>query len=272
MIKLADINECTGCGACAEICSSNCIEMKEDRFGFKYPIIFSNKCVECRRCQNTCPILQNEATVKKNMGIYAAYSLDDGTRKRSSSGGIFSELAKNCLASGGYVWGAAYDENFTVHHICVETIMDLNRILGAKYSQSELANSFSTIRHQLSLKRNVIFCGTPCQVAGLKRYLGNETPYLMCIDFVCHSVPSPMAWHAYVNYRSQVDTPNCQKPMMINLRSKRSGWSYYQYSAVFQYRENEYSMISSRDPYLHLFVNGTLSRRMGSLGLCPRDG
>lgn len=260
MIKLADITECTGCGACAQICSNNCIEMMEDEFGFKYPKIITTKCVECENCQNTCPVLQNRATVKTSASIYVAFSLDDETRKCSSSGGVFSELAKSCLASGGCVWGAAYDEDFTVRHICIDNICDLNRIRGAKYAQSELGNSFSTIRHQLASKRNVIFCGTPCQVAGLKRYLGSETPHLMCIDFVCHSVPSPMAWHAYVNYRSQVDTPSCHKPIMINLRSKQSGWSYYQYSAVFQYRKREYSMISSNDPYLRLFVNGALSR------------
>ena len=87
MIKLADKNACTGCGACAFVCAKQCISMKEDETGCAYPVLDHSSCVECGRCQNTCPIL-HALDVHTPQIAYAAWSNDSSERKTSASGGI----------------------------------------------------------------------------------------------------------------------------------------------------------------------------------------
>ena len=124
---------------------------------------------------------------------------------KSSSGGIFSELADSILQSAGLVCGAGYDTEGAVKHICVDNEMELWKLRGAKYSQSVLGDSFQTLKEQLDSGRKVLFAGTPCQVAGLKSFLKRDYHNLICVDFVCHGVPSPMVWEKYIKYRAQND-------------------------------------------------------------------
>ena len=131
---------------------------------------------------------------------------------------------------------------------------------GAKYAQSDLGNSFIEIRNRLKNNQKVLFSGTPCQVAGLKSFLRRDYDNLICVDFVCHGVPSPMAWKEYVKYRSQIDASG-QLPEKINLRSKKSGWSRYRYSNLYEYPDgNVYTALSGNDLYMKLFVGDYISR------------
>ena len=179
----------------------------------------------------------------------------------SSSGGVFTELAKAVLKENGAVFGAAYDDKFEVAHICVECESDLAKIRGAKYAQSSLANVFPEVKTRLNQGQNVLFSGTPCQVGGLKAYLRKDYGNLLTVDFVCHSVPSPMAWKEYVKYRAQKDNGG-SLPEKINLRSKITGWSRYQYSNVFTYANGkEYAARSGESLYMKLFVGGYINRK-----------
>lgn len=261
MTILASKEICVGCTACMNICSKQCLGMSKDNDGFVYPeIMKSSVCVNCDSCKQVCPVLKKEVRKDALPLVYAAFSRAEMLRIESSSGGIFSEIAKVIIEKDGVVYGAAYNESFEVYHRCVDNVAELSKLRGAKYSESYLGNVFSEIKVRLKQGQYVLFTGTPCQVAGLKAFLKRDYKNLICIDFVCHGVPSPMAWKEYIKYRAQQDADG-KMPVAINLRSKITGWSKYQYSNLFQYDNGkEYSSISSQSLFMKLFVGDYISR------------
>lgn len=260
MPKLAEIKYCTGCTACASACPKACITMAADENGFRFPVVDSDTCVSCGLCEMACPVASPRELPESLPAAYAAYTKDETIRLDSSSGGVFSEIAKLILRSDGAVFGAAYNVNFEVVHICVEQEVDLVRLRGAKYAQSDLGNTFSQVKARLDRGQRVLFSGTPCQVAGVKAFLRKDYENLLAVDFVCHSVPSPMAWKAYVSYRAKLDNGG-KMPERINLRAKHTGWSRYGYSNLFEYGGGAVrSDISGRSLYMKLFGCGYISR------------
>ena len=260
MPELSKKELCTGCTACASVCPKGCISMQPDKNGFVYPVIDTHKCIGCGLCEKVCPVLQPLKVAMDLPRSYAAYSTDKEARLNSSSGGIFTEIAKTVLKNGGVVFGAAYNERFEVIYICVENESDLAKLRGAKYAQSDLCGIFVTVKECLEQGKKVLFSGTPCQVGGLKAYLRREYENLLTVDFVCHSVPSPMAWKAYVNYRAWQDNGG-ELPSRINLRSKVTGWSRYQYSNRFEYGDGSvHNCKSGESLYMKLFVGGYINR------------
>lgn len=260
MPNLAAKEYCTGCTACASVCPKGCIVMVPDENGFAFPEIDAEKCISCGLCEKSCPILAPVRTTASLPRAYAAYSKDESVRLESSSGGVFSEIAKTILKEGGAVFGAAYNEWFEVKHICVETEQDLARLRGAKYAQSDLQGIFAQVKERLNRGQEVLFSGSPCQVGGLAAYLRKPYENLLTVDFVCHSVPSPMAWKECVKFRSLQDNGGTL-PERINLRSKKTGWSRYQYSNRFEYAEGkEYTARSGESLYMKLFVGGCINR------------
>ena len=260
MPKLAEKEYCTGCTACASVCPKGCITMLPDENGFLSPVVEAEKCVGCGLCEKSCPVMTPLSTTAVCPRAYAAYSKDETIRLESSSGGVFTEIAKTVLKDGGAVFGAAYNERFEVVHICVETEHDLAGLRGAKYAQSDLRGVFDQVKDRLDRGQRVLFSGTPCQVGGLISYLRKPYENLLTVDFVCHSVPSPMAWQAYVTYRAQQDNKG-NPPESINLRSKETGWSYYQYSNLFKYANCKKHVVRSGESlYMKLFVGGYINR------------
>ena len=260
MPNLASKEYCTGCTACASACPKGCITMTADENSFLCPVIDADQCVLCGLCEKVCPIV-NPLTVAVNMPkAYAAYSTDETVRMQSSSGGVFTEIAKAVLADGGAVYGAAYKEQFEVVHICAESESDLAKLRSAKYAQSDLRGIFANVKTQLEQGRRVLFSGTPCQVGGLKAFLRKDYDNLIAVDFVCHSVPSPMAWREYVKYRAEQDNGG-NLPQSIDLRSKHSGWTNYQYSNLFTYADGHaHAVRSGESLYMKLFVGGYINR------------
>ena len=240
MPKLAEKNQCTGCTACVSICPRNCIQMKKDNAGFEFPVIMERSaCIACGACERVCPVLMKKKDDENlSTSAYAAFSNNNALRLESSSGGIFSELAATILQRGGVIYGASYDDEGVVRHIEIKEQTELGKLQGAKYSQSILGDCFLSIKKQLDSGRIVLFSGTPCQVAGLKAFLKRDYENLVCIDFVCHGVPSPMVWEKYVKYRSLTDNSD-SFPQHINLRNKESGWSHYAYSVKFAYADKK---------------------------------
>ncbi|MBM6871543.1 Coenzyme F420 hydrogenase/dehydrogenase, beta subunit C-terminal domain [Pseudoflavonifractor phocaeensis] len=259
MPELAKKTECTGCTACASVCPKQCIKMVRDEEGFAYPEVDLHQCVDCMLCVKSCPIKTNDLRTHPTPSAYAAYSNAAQLREESSSGGIFSEIAMEIFNRGGVVFGAAYDTRFEVRHVCIETADELYRLRGAKYVQSTLDGVFLQVKDYLQRQREVLFSGTPCQIAGLKAFLKEEYPLLTCIDFVCHGVPSPAVWREYVRYRSRLDN-NGDLPRSINMRSKESGWSRYQYSNTFVYGQKRWSSRNQDNLFMRLFVGGYINR------------
>ena len=268
---LADKEKCTGCTACVNRCPMSCIEMRKDKDGFAYPFVpDTSLCISCGLCESTCPIQNDHQPIRNEPMAFAAYSKDLSLRMASSSGGIFSEIAKEVLHNNGLVFGAAYDNEFKVYHTLIEKADDLSKLRGAKYAESWLGNSFSIIQEALDSGRQVLFTGTPCQVAGLKAYLNREDDNLLCIDFICHGVPSPMVWEKYIKYRSESDNKG-EPPIAINLRDKSSGWSHYRYSNCFKYADGkEQRDLSNESGYMKLFTQDYILR--ASCGSCSFKG
>lgn len=252
-------SNCTGCHACVNICPANCIIMKESESGFLNPVINQSLCINCGQCEKICPVLHmpemNAETV-----AYAMKNCDENVRKRSTSGGIFSLLAEYVLDRGGIIWGAAYESDFSVRHIVVSDRKELSLLQGAKYVQSVIGTSFQEVKRELQKGRIVLFSGTPCQCAGLKSFLGKAYENLITVDMVCHGVPSPKAWQAYIDYRSQKENAG-NRPVKINMRSKASGWSHYGYSTEFDYGNSKISRIqNSRDLFMKAFIGNICLR------------
>lgn len=258
--NLADKTTCTGCTACANTCPSHAITMKPDENGFHFPVIDSAACIHCGACERTCPLLNYVPNSGARPRAYAAWSLDEQVRMQSSSGGVFTEIAKTILAKGGAIFGAAYGKYFEVFHRVAESLTELEPLRGAKYSESRLNETFSEVRVRLTKGQTVLFSGTPCQVGGLKAYLKKDYDNLLCVDFICHGIPSPKAWKSYVEYRADADHDGVL-PFQVNLRDKSSGWSRYQYSNLFRYSGGkEHRELSTQSAYMKLFTGDYISR------------
>ena len=252
-------SHCTGCSACVNICPKQCIEIAPNEEGFYRLVVHASSCIQCNACTSVCPVEKKNKTetVEK---VFAAYILNQDIRRDSSSGGLFSEIALQILAQNGAVFGAAYIDVLKVAHICVETIDELHKLRGAKYAQSDLGTCFTDILSRLKAGQKVLFSGTPCQVAGLNAFLRKPYSNLFTIDFVCHGVPSPLVWEKYVQYRADKDNGGVL-PNAINLRSKSTGWSRYQYSNEYLYPNGtKYSAKSGEDLFMCLFVGDYINR------------
>ncbi len=197
-INVINKQDCTGCHACLSTCPVQAIIMLPDSEGFLHPSIDENKCIKCGSCLNSCPIWK-KPEVYKEKNAYAAYARDDREHSTSSSGGIFAVLARYFLCNGGYICGAAFDKTVTLKHVLTNKEEDLKRIKGTKYVQSELGNTFQQIKDLLEKETPVLFSGTPCQVAGLKSFLGKQYDNLLTVDLICHGVPSPSVFKKYLS-------------------------------------------------------------------------
>ena len=197
MPTLASLETCTGCAACQNACTHSAITMTTDVEGFLVPHIDNNKCVECHLCEKVCLVispLQDKGFM--NPRAYAVWSELD--RRVSSSGGAFSAFARYILSQGGVVFGAAFDKNLHCKHIEIQGMDGLAALRGSKYVQSEIGNTFSKVRNYLRADRKVLFCGTPCQIAGLKNFLRKSYPNLLTLDLICHGVPSDAVFQGYL--------------------------------------------------------------------------
>ena len=224
MIQITDKHNCCGCSSCVQACPKQCIDFKEDEHGFKYPVVNIEKCVNCYLCESVCPCLnQDDFRIPKN--TYAVINSNEATRSNSSSGGVFALLSENVIEAGGVVFGAKYDEDWQVKHDYTETKECLRFFQGSKYVQSDIGNTYKMACDFLKANRMVLYSGTPCQIAGLRKYLRKDYRNLIAVEVVCHGVPSPAVWRSYL---LQIN-PQKKKITEINLRSKKRGWKHYSY-------------------------------------------
>ncbi len=228
--RLAERNDCTGCGACRNGCPVSAISMVPDKEGFCYPVVDQKTCVECGRCTAVCPALHPAPPTSHLPATFAVWNRDEAVRRASTSGGVFSALADYVLEDGGVVFGAAMGADLQVHHVACFTREELKRLRGVKYVQSDIGTTYRQVRQMLE-SRPVLFSGTPCQVDGLYRYLGGRPERLLTCDVVCHGVPSPGVWTDMV--RSVEETCG-KKVQSVQFRDKVNGWKNSHFTAQFQ--------------------------------------
>lgn len=263
MISLATYTDCTGCSACYAACVKGAISMAPDAEGFLHPIIDSAKCVNCGLCAKSCPVLVRPAP-RKPLSVFAAKANDDDLRLRSSSGGVFSLLARAVIAEGGIVFGAGFDhDDWRIIHKSAENEEELEDLRGSKYVQSDMGEIFKRVRAELTKNRKVLFSGTPCQVSGLKLFLGKEYDNLLLVDVICHAAPSPLAWSKFLENRlaaAYTDRAGGFSDIMrISFRHKNFGWKKFSLSLRFA-NDNEYLKDLREDTFLRGFLSELYNR------------
>lgn len=249
MIRIVNTEACSGCYACANICPEKCIVMKSDHEGFWYPEVDERKCIRCGRCVQVCSN-RNQVTASNIPQAFACRNKDEKVRKESSSGGIFTLMAENVIEKGGVVFGACFSETLEVNHRYVECKEELTMLRGSKYVQSKIGESYIQARKFLLMDRKVLYSGTPCQIAGLRAFLGRDFTNLICVDLVCHGVPSPKVWKKYIEHRERIAGSSTQK---MSFRNKEDGWKSYSVSFEFE-NDKTYKKMFNRDPYMRAFL------------------
>lgn len=230
MINIVDKSKCCGCNACVQRCPKQCITMYEDEEGFLYPQVDIINCIDCGLCEKVCPIL-NQNKPKRPLKVFAVKNNNEDQRLRSSSGGVFILLAEQIIKQGGVVFGARFDKNWEVEHCYAETLEDLEPLMRSKYVQSRIGNTYKETEQFLKQGRQVLFVGTSCQIAGLKRFICKEYKNLLVVDIVCHGVPSPGVWRQYLSNECKVNKIDKVVVSNINFREKRGfGWKGYGFS------------------------------------------
>ena len=229
-IKILHIDEkCTGCGACVSTCAKGALTLKYDREGFYYPVLDQDKCVDCKLCEKACHALADENKTQEIVRDYTPYMLkaqDKSIVMQSSSGGVFSLLADKVLSEGGVVYGARYNYELERLEHCSTDNCTIEELRKSKYIESYLGNTFSDVRKQLQSGRKVLFCGTPCQVKGLKKFLESRktaTENLQTVRFICHGVPANKFFTEYKHWKEKKVG---SKITHIDFRPKTRGWSH----------------------------------------------
>lgn len=268
MINIINKTDCCGCSACMQTCPKQCISMKEDEEGFLYPIINTENCINCHKCEYVCPLKKNNDS-RIPLEVIAAKNKNENERINSSSGGVFILLAKYVLMNNGVVFGAVYDNLWEVHHGCATDLVGVQKMIGSKYMQSRIEETFKTAEFYLKEGREVLFTGTPCQILGLHSFLRKNYDNLLTVDICCHGVPSPGVWRRYLSDMIQkICVPkdkkdNCKKVeedigiININFRDKRkTGWK--KYSLALNLKKDKKTFFYSETNRDDLYMQGFL--------------
>lgn len=244
--------ECSGCHACYDACPTGAITMEEDVEGFWYPCVDESKCIHCGRCVKVCQIFNTkkpEGTISTE--AYACLNQNTEERLASSSGGLFILLAKQVLDKDGVVFGAAFDDHMELRHTYATDLGGCRAFMGSKYLQSRIGMAYADAKRFLVKGRWVLFTGTPCQIHGLKLFLGRDFEKLIAVDLACHGVPSPAVFRKYL---SDLEKQQGSSVTSFLFRSKKTGWNNFASEVHFK------SGKESVQPHDHCpFVRGFLA-------------
>lgn len=257
-INPSDKFTCCGCSACAHACPKQCITMRADTEGFSYPSINEEECVDCGLCLKKCPF-HTSGEKKVPMKAYAAYNKNQDIRMESSSGGIFTLLAEKTIQEGGVVFGARYTKDFQVEICAADNKAQLQSFRGSKYVQASVGDSYKEAQEILKTGRKVLYSGTPCQILGLKRFLGKDFENLLTVDIICHGTPSPKVWQRYLD---EIREEGNKAINSINFRSKPNGWKRFNFTLNYNEGDDTYSISSffGQNPYMRAFLSDLILR------------
>ena len=251
MIDKVSVQECAICGACINVCPVDAISLDKVHLDFRYPQINEDICIHCNQCEKACPILGNKGNPDDGYPVaFAAKSENDPMRMRSSSGGAFYELADQMLRDGGYVCGAVFDDEFHVKHILSNAKEDILRMMGSKYAQSDMGYCYREVKDVLEKGCKVLFSGCPCQVAGLRTFLGKEYPNLLLVELICHGIPSDHMLQTYIGMQERKYGARLTR---MEFRNKKKGWHNSSVRMEFGHHRT-YSKPITADAYMNGFL------------------
>ena len=248
-MQVENKENCTGCGACFNICPKNAITMQGDEYGFYKPVIDKEKCVNCGLCEKVCVLGKYKSNNFSEPKVFALINTDE-IRAKSTSGGAFSAFADYISEQNGIVYGVIWDENVRAVHYRAVTADEIEKIHGSKYVQSNTKDTFKQAKNDLESGKKVLFSGTPCQIAGLKSYLQKDYENLITIDLVCHGAQSPLVFEKYKKEFMQ-KRPN-EKLLNINFRSKHKGWRTQYLTHNTDITTGGTNIIVECDPWIYL--------------------
>ena len=254
-MNIADFNKCSNCGACYNICPKGAISVNSAGV-FYDPKVNPELCVECGLCAKVCPV---NTHFEKKVPIYACagWHNDEKIVLNSSSGGMFWGLAQQIISEGGVVFGAVYSDDCKTVEFASSDDVPLYKMQKSKYVESTIGNAFRKIKREIEAGRKVLFCGTPCQAAGIAQFLGKSYDNLIICDFACGGLPSHQMYQKHLNglekkYRSEVQA--------VDFRPKTHGWKRYAIRIDFK-NGKVYNRLGIEDDYLKSFLNGRYSVR-----------
>lgn len=253
--------DCCGCYACEEVCPVTAIQMKEDKKGYYYPVVDSEKCISCQLCKKSCVIQKPRLIEHKESFpiVIAAYHKDLEVRRRSTSGAMFPSFARYVIEEKlGYVAGAKYDEDMNVISSVGSTMEEVQKFYGSKYSKSLLDGSYKRIKELLDQGEYVLFSGLPCECSGLRAFLRKDYDKLFVCEIICHAAPSAKVFKAYVSY---LEKKFGSKVTHVTFRQKKNGWQAHQTSMVVDFKDREPLRVVNRtNNYYRIFANDLIAR------------
>lgn len=266
MQTVCPIELCTGCMACLNCCTHNAIHIFSDVCGFRYPYVVADLCVNCKLCEQVCPV--NHQQEKRPPKFCYAVTIRGKDILTCASGGAATALSTFVLEKGGIVYGCSGRNMLHISHIRIADIRDLPLLKGSKYVQSEIGLIYRKVKEDLKQNILVLFIGTPCQIAGLKGFLKKDYHTLITADIVCHGVPSQRLLNDNIQYyqnkhNNRVELNNIRFRIIndnTDTKSLKIDYGFYfslKDSSLSKNVDDEHSY----DPYVWGFLKGLFLRR-----------
>jgi len=249
-MKITELSSCYGCSACNSICPTECIRLELNIEGFLQPVVDEQQCIKCNKCDEVCPLFKEIEMSDDIQKSYYGWHNDENIRRLSSSGGIYSSISNYVVQNGGIAFGAIYEteSNRVIHSSNKSNNLNLQR--KSKYVQSNPMETFKQAKEYCEDGRLVLYSGTPCQIYGLKCFLGKEYDNLITCDFICHGVPSISVYSDYISF---LEKKHKSKVESLDFRSKEMGWKKHSLQVKFKNEDciNNFFML---DLYFKGFV------------------
>lgn len=249
-MNILEFGQCSNCGACYNVCPKNAVSINKNGL-FYAPEINTELCVNCGLCKKICPMNHSFEKMEPKYA-YGGWHKDGQIVLNSSSGGVFFGIAHKILSDGGVVFGAAYSEDYKTIVFMSTDEVPVQQLLKSKYAESLVDYSFRKLRYELEKGRKVLFCGTPCQVAGLSRFLAKPYDNLITCDFACGGLPSH---HIYQEYLTSLEKKYRSSVVSVDFRPKTHGWKRYAIRICFA-NGKVYNRLGVEDEYLKSFLYG----------------